>query len=331
VEPQDLDQLSVEELKILVRDYYDRESQKTTESRSLAEANVNAALLVSEIQQKNEELRQQFIQLEYEIEQRHLAEQDLDRLNKELEDRVSQRTTDLDDERKKALRAAKDLQDFAYVVSHDLQEPLRMITSYLQLLDRRCSKVLDDEGREFMEFVLDGARRMQQMISDILSFSRVSATGNGFTSVCCEKVIESVLKNLDGVIKESGVVIDVKPLPAVVGDFPQLTRLFQNLIQNAIKFTAPGTQPQLQISVEKGEKIHRFSITDQGIGIDSKHHERIFIMFQRLHTREQFTGSGIGLPICKRIVERHGGKIWVDSEPENGSSFHFTLLPSHQD
>jgi len=319
----------VAELKELIRTYHERHIITRDESQALAEANVNAAILISEIEQKSEELRLQFRQLEYEAQQREKAERELAKLNQELEVRADQRTTELEHQREKAVKAAKELQDFAYVASHDLQEPLRMVTSYLQLLDRRCGESLDSESREFMDFAVDGATRMQQMISDILSFSRVDSTGNRFATVDCDALVQSVLQNLESAILESGAEIDLGPLPTVVGDQLQLSRLFQNLIHNAIKFTLADSPPRVKIAVEPSEEVHKFSIIDQGIGVDPKHKDRIFIMFQRLHTRTQFPGSGVGLPICKRIVERHGGKIWVDSEPGKGATFHFTLLAAH--
>jgi PAS domain S-box-containing protein len=221
-------------------------------------------------------------------------------------------------------RSNQELQQFAYVVSHDLQEPLRMISSYLQLLQRRYRGRLDAEADEFIGYAVDGAARMGNLIRGLLAWSRVTTQGEAFQPVDCQAVVGSVLENLKLAIEESAAVITCEPLPTVRADATQLGQLFQNLIGNAIKFRA-GSAPRIAITAARRDAEWQFSIRDNGIGIEPQHAERIFGVFQRLHTQEAYPGTGIGLAICKRIVERHGGRIWVESEPGQGAAFYFTL------
>jgi PAS domain S-box-containing protein len=222
-------------------------------------------------------------------------------------------------------RSNEELGQFAYIASHDLQEPLRMVASYTQLLSRRYKGKLDADADEFIAFAVDGASRMQRLIQDLLAFSRVGTKGRDLTDTSSEEAFEQSLLNLRGAIEESGAQVTHDPLPEVMADEMQLTQLFQNLIGNAIKYQKPGI-PEVHISAAKndGEKWV-FSVTDNGLGIDPQYFERIFGMFQRLHKREEFAGIGIGLAICKKIVERHGGNISVESEPGHGSTFRFAL------
>ncbi|MFP9193050.1 PAS domain-containing sensor histidine kinase [Natronosalvus vescus] len=216
------------------------------------------------------------------------------------------------------------LQQFAYVASHDLHEPLRMVTSYLQLLERQYSDELDDDAEEFIEFAVDGAERMEAMIDGLLTYSRVETQGNSFDSVDIEAVLDDVLTDLGIRIEETGVEITAEPLPTVTGDASQLRQLFQNLLDNALQYS--GEQdPRVSISATRDGDEWIISITDNGIGIDQEDADRVFEVFQRLHTHEEYEGTGIGLALCRRVVERHGGEIWVDSEPEKGSTFSFTL------
>ena len=257
-------------------------------------------------------------------------------------------------ERGEALeRSNKELEQFAYVASHDLQEPLRMVSSYTQLLARRYQDQLDADANDFINFAVDGANRMQHLINDLLAYSRVGTRGKPFETTYCEMVVDQVLDNLRLAIEDSGAVITHDPLPTVMADDAQLAQLFQNLIANAIKFH--GDQPpRIHVGVERlpplesGERVlsgstelaevlskgtaeggrgggWQFSVRDNGIGIEPQYHERIFVIFQRLHGREEYPGTGIGLAICKRIVERHGGRIWMESEPGKGSTFYFTI------
>ncbi len=225
-------------------------------------------------------------------------------------------------------RSNAELQQFAYVASHDLQEPLRTITSFAQLLDKRYQDRLDQNAREYIEFVVTGANRMQEMINDLLAYSRVGSRGKAFNRTDCERALGIVHANLRVAIQESAAILAHDPLPTVMADEGQLILLFQNLISNAIKYRG-SSSPLIHVSakrVTEGEQAEwLFAVQDNGIGIEPQYYERIFAIFQRLHTRAEYPGTGIGLAICKRIVERHGGKIWVASKLGQGSTFYFTL------
>ena len=220
-------------------------------------------------------------------------------------------------------RSNAELEQFAYVASHDLQEPLRMVASYTQLLARRYQSKLGPDADEFIQFAIDGVSRMQGLILDLLAYSRVSRKARAFERVDLEAVFTQATANLQASILESRAEVTHEPLPSVAGDAPQLVQLLQNLIGNAIKFRAEAA-PRVHVSVERHARTWTFAVADNGIGIDAKYFERIFVIFQRLHTRDRYPGTGIGLAICKKIVERHGGKIWVESSPR-GSTFRFTL------
>jgi signal transduction histidine kinase len=221
-------------------------------------------------------------------------------------------------------RSNEELQRFAYVASHDLQEPLRMIASYLQLLKRRYKGKLDSDADEFIDYAVDGANRMKTIINDLLAYSRVESQGGIFTLLNCDDIISNVLDNLKVSIQENNAIITYDDLPEIIGDNTQIHQLFQNLISNAIKFRKKE-DPKIFIGVEEKENSWKFSVQDNGIGIDSQYFDRIFIIFQRLHAKEEYEGTGIGLAISKRIVERHGGRIWIESKPGEGSSIYFTI------
>ncbi|MFB3916033.1 MAG: PAS domain S-box protein [Terriglobales bacterium] len=222
-------------------------------------------------------------------------------------------------------RSNQDLEHFAYVASHDLQEPLRTMSSFSQLLARRYRGKMGADADEFLTFIVDGATRMQTLIHDLLAFSRIGTRGGPFTLVNCAEVLQSAKENLDAAIAESSAVIIYDELPTVLADSAQLMQLFQNLFSNAIKFRRRDQPPCIRVSAERQSDGWQFSVRDNGIGIDPKYFDRIFIIFQRLHGRDEYPGTGIGLTICKRIVERHGGRMWVESEPRSGSTFFFTL------
>ncbi len=221
-------------------------------------------------------------------------------------------------------RRNEELAQFAYVASHDLQEPLRMVSSYTQLLERRYKGQLDEDADEFISFAVDGANRMQRLLRGLLAYSRIGTHGLEFQPTDCEEVLDRVLANLGASLDECGAVVTNDPLPVVVADPSQMDQLLQNLLSNAIKFH-DGEAPRVHVSVEQSDGEWHFSISDNGVGIDAQYHDRIFVIFQRLHTKDEYPGTGIGLAICKKIVERHSGRIWVESSPGDGSTFHFTL------
>jgi PAS domain S-box-containing protein len=222
-------------------------------------------------------------------------------------------------------RSNAELQQFAYVASHDLQEPLRMIGSYTQLLERRYTDRLDQDAREFMGFIVDGATRMKQLIEDLLAYSRVGTRGRELRPVQAQIVLDKALVNLRAAVEQSGAAITHDPLPEVNADEVQLAQLLQNLVANAIKFRKKEEPPRIHVGVEDAGGEWRFSVADNGIGIEPQYFERIFMVFQRLHTRDEYPGTGIGLAICKKVIERHRGRIWVESALGKGSKFTFTL------
>jgi PAS domain S-box-containing protein len=221
-------------------------------------------------------------------------------------------------------RSNAELEQFAYVVSHDLQQPLGLVSSYLELLENRIGGALDDEARDFLDRASRGADRMQEMVDAVLGYARVDTRGREFAPVDLDKVLHEVLGELDEAVTATHAKITRDDLPTVVADGAQIHQLMHNLIANAVKFVA-GRPPRVHLSAAEGENEWRISVRDNGIGLEPESAERIFVMFQRLHTQDEYPGTGIGLAICKRIVERHGGRIWVESQPHRGSTFVFTL------
>jgi light-regulated signal transduction histidine kinase (bacteriophytochrome) len=247
---------------------------------------------------------------------------ELRELNLELEKRVEERTRELK-------RSNEDLEQFAYVASHDLQEPLRMVASYLQLLERRYADELDSDAHDFIDFAVDGARRMKALINDLLAFSRVGTRGKPFERTDMNAVLGRVRADLHALINENNALLTSDELPTLPVDETQISQVFQNLISNAIKFRKEDVPPRIHVGAEDRNGEVLFSVRDNGIGIDPQFADRIFVIFQRLHNSQQYDGTGIGLAISKRIVERHGGEIWVESQEGAGATFCFTL-PKHQ-
>ena len=303
-------------------------------------------LRTADVRQVNVE----FVSIVYEVEHRKVIqcvirditerkklEEELRKHREHLEETVAERTAELTKEiteRKQAEEKLKqtvaelghsneELQGFAHVASHDLQEPLRMVASYVQLLERRYKDNLDADANDFINFAVDGTKRMQNLINDLLSYSRVGSRSKPFEPTNIEQVFEAAMDNLRVAIEESKAEVTHEPLPTVTADEGQMVQVFQNLLSNAIKFRRKEP-PRVHVAAEQkgGEWI--FSVRDNGIGIEPQYFERIFIIFQRLHGQE-YPGTGAGLAIAKRIVEHHGGRIWVESEPGKGSIFYFSI------
>jgi light-regulated signal transduction histidine kinase (bacteriophytochrome) len=222
------------------------------------------------------------------------------------------------------LRSNRDLEQFAYVASHDLQEPLRMVSSFTQLLYQRYKDKLDQDANDFIQFAVEGATRMQAMINDLLDYSRIQTRGRKFVLVDMHDVLGQVINNLIINIQEKNALVTNDELPKVIADEGQMVQLFQNLIMNGLKFCK--TSPRIYISVKEENEHFLFSVKDNGIGIESHYFGKIFQIFQRLHPKDEYGGTGIGLAICKSIIDRHGGRIWVESKPGKGSVFCFTIL-----
>ena len=252
---------------------------------------------------------------------------ELSRINTELESEVAERKRAEDELAEKAeelSRSNTELEQFAYVASHDLQEPLRMVSSFVEILAKDYEEKFDEQAEKYMGFVLDGARRMKALIDDLLSFSRVGTRELIRGPINCDDVVRMVISDLRAIIDDNKAAVTHDPLPTVLADPTQMTQLFQNLISNGIKFRGEHS-PHIHVSAEERGEEWVLSVQDDGIGIEPRHFDRIFLMFQRLHQRSEYPGTGIGLAMCKKIVENHGGKIWLESEVGKGSTFYFGL------
>jgi PAS domain S-box-containing protein len=241
-----------------------------------------------------------------------------------VEEALAEKALELSRRDEELARSNVELEQFAYVASHDLQEPLRMIATYTQLLAERYRGKLDEQADKYIAYSVDGAVRMQSLIKDLLTFSRFGKTEIELQTIDCRTVVEQALKNLQAAVEGSGAVVNWKDLPMVKGDPSQLTQVFQNLIANAIKFHGSET-PLIHIDAVKKDHEWLFAISDNGIGIPAENREDIFVIFRRLHTRTEYAGNGIGLSICRKIIERHGGRIWIEPKAEHGCLFKFTL------
>lgn len=248
----------------------------------------------------------------------------LHEMNESLELRVESRTLALATANKELARSNDELRQFAYIASHDLQEPLRMVTNFGQLLQRDMPEGADAEASEWLGYVVEGGQRMQTLIRDLLEYSEIDYQARPFQEVSLDRVVQLVLANLRASVTDTGAEITCNELPTIVGDKPQLVQLLQNLISNAIKFH-DQPPPRIHLSAERKNGEWIVAVRDHGIGIAPAYHDRVFEFFRRLHNRDRFPGTGIGLAICKRVVERHGGRIWVESAPGEGSTFYFTL------
>lgn len=327
----------------------------TDTARRVSHDRDSAVQVVAETRDEVGELGEAFNHMLSQLREHDVA---LGKARKDLEVKVRQRTRELSEQRTAALNMMEDAQEarrnaeaaearlrvtarklahsneeleqFAYIASHDLQEPLRMVASYVQILERRYKGRLDENADQFIAYAVDGARRMQGLIRDLLEYSRVTTRGKPLRPTAMEDVLEMTLRNLQAAIDEGPAEVTHDPLPSVIGDSIQLGQLLQNLIGNAIKYRG-DTAPRVHVSAQQDGDEWVFSVQDNGIGIDPVYAERIFVIFERLHTQKEYSGTGIGLAVCKRIVERHGGKIWVRSEVGGGATFFFSLPSADSD
>ncbi|MEG3847885.1 ATP-binding protein [Microcoleus sp. herbarium19] len=291
------------------------------EQNVLLQEEISSRLAVEKILYEKNQILQQ------EISNRRAVEQALQEQNLLLQQEISNRQraeSALLKSNQELARSNAELEQFAYVASHDLQAPLATIASYAQLLEKRYKDQLDSQAIKFIGNIVHGCTRMQNLIDDLLEYSRVGRSQKPFKLTDCNHAIKQTLANLQGAIRDTEAVVTYSDLPTVIGDISQLVQLFQNLIGNAIKYRRDAP-PAVHVTACKQEENWLFSISDNGIGIAPQHQERIFQIFQRLHTQREYSGTGIGLAICQKIVERHGGCIWVESEPGQGSTFYFTL------
>ncbi|OLF10238.1 histidine kinase [Actinophytocola xinjiangensis] len=252
---------------------------------------------------------------------------DVNRMREQILDELAALRTahaELDTRTQDLVRSNQELEQFAYVASHDLQEPLRKVASFCQLLQRRYGGQLDERADQYIAFAVDGAKRMQELINDLLAFSRVGRISRELVTVSCDTIFEQAKANLATVIEQSGASVTAEPLPSVRAEVPLLTAVFQNLIGNAIKFHGDAP-PVVAVTVRRDGDFWEFSVTDNGIGIAPEYADRIFVIFQRLHNKADYPGTGIGLAMCRKIIEHHGGTIWLDTGVESGSRFRFTL------
>jgi signal transduction histidine kinase len=266
---------------------------------------------------------------------RNKAEKEIKELNATLEKRVEEKSREMVEKEKEyrlhlekraeELQASNsELQRFAYVASHDLQEPLRMVTSFLQLLDKKLNGILDKKSKTYINYAVDGAERMKKLIHDLLEYSRVGNMELKIADVDCNEIMKTVSSFYNLSLKEANATLVIKPLPVLKAVKPQILQLFQNLVGNALKYN-DSQIPKIEVGYKEEPTAYLFYVKDNGIGIDPKYFEKIFVVFQRLHNKSEYSGTGIGLSICKKIINQHGGRIWVESEPGHGATFYFTI------
>ena len=304
---------------------------------SIIKARINALLRRKFIQEDNQRIFEELKRKEMEVERSRIekaAAETKALLAEKLLNTVEKLEEEIEERKRMELKiknysrvlelSNKELESFAYVASHDLQEPLRAVSGFLELVEKQYKNKLDEKGKDFIHRAVSSAKRMQEMINDLLTYSRITTSGQSFELYSLEKILDRVLTNMSPTIERKNAVVTRDPLPELTCDESQIHRLFQNLISNAIKFC---DQPQqlIHISAEEQKNHWLLSVKDNGIGIDPSYHETIFKIFQRLHSKDKYPGTGIGLAICQKIVERHEGKIWVESNPGKGSTFFFTL------
>jgi light-regulated signal transduction histidine kinase (bacteriophytochrome) len=245
-------------------------------------------------------------------------------LKKETDETIQKSEANLEIKNIELERKNKELEQFAYVASHDLQEPLRTTSGFAELLQQQYQGKLDEKADKYLTFITQSSDRMKVLIKDLLDYSRIGRKKE-WEKVDCNIILQEVLADLDAAIKETQAEINFDPLPVFNGYPTEIKQLFQNLVINAIKFRTKNVSPQIKLAASKSNGHWEFTCKENGIGIDKEHCERVFIIFQRLHTRNEYEGSGIGLAHCKKIVELHGGKIWIESEPGEGSTFYFAI------
>jgi len=245
-------------------------------------------------------------------------------LRREIQDRM-EAERELMDKTGALARSNAELEQFAYVASHDLQEPLRMVSSYMQLFEKRYRGLVDEQADKYIRYAVEGAKRMQSLIDGLLEYSRIGRQDEPAATVDTEAALAQALSNLRSALDETQAEVTHEELPAVTGHGGQIVQVFQNLVGNGLKFRRADRAPRVHVSAAPEEAGWRFAVRDNGIGIDPHYVDRIFVIFQRLHTRAEYPGTGIGLSICRKVIERHGGRIWVDSSPGQGATFLFTL------
>lgn len=295
--------------------------EKTNQVRLL---NEELKLHARDLEGANQDLKREVAVRQRAEQELRVSEEKLRELNVALEQRVAERTNALEEKARELGRSNAELQQFVHVASHDLKEPLRTINSFVQLLQMKLKGALDPEAEEYIKYVVEGAHRIQQLIGDLLSYTRLGAQSYSPQKVDLEKVLDNALSNLNIAIVESRAEIHRDPLPQLVADPTYMLLLFQNLIGNALKFR-DKKPPRIRITARQKDDHWSFSVEDNGIGIDPQYFSKIFTVFQRLHSRDQYPGTGIGLALCKKVVEQQGGRIWVESQVGVGSNFSFTI------